>query len=145
MILIVKGGHEAALESATSHGIEATLISHNDSEAHLKCVDSEWRKVASWYNSDLGRKAPYAVGALLHYSYGEAPLCTCKFVGAGEPMDNKGCAVHTQNHYPCDGRWGAGGHVHCQCTNYRPTRQPGNQNQGGWPACVCGHAATSHN
>lgn len=62
-----------------------------------------------------------------------ADECTCRFVSAGQPMNNEGCEVHDQAVYKCDD---------CGCGNYRPAYEPKKPH---WPICECGHAAQAHN
>lgn len=60
--------------------------------------------------------------------------CRCKFVAIALPMDSRECDVHYMAPYPCD---------HCFCTDYKPSDKP--RPNEGWPTCICGHAAISHN
>lgn len=63
----------------------------------------------------------------------QKPPCTCRFMGAGAPMDNSECALHTKTHYPCP---------QTQCGDYRPKTEPKEGHE--WPRCVCGEIAQEH-
>lgn len=62
------------------------------------------------------------------------PLCFCRFMGVGQPLDGWECDVHGLNKFGCD---------HCQCIDYRPNEVKKRPRH--WPRCVCGHIAQQHN
>lgn len=70
------------------------------------------------------------------------PHCLCTFIQSGQPMDNAGCQVHTQEKYSCG---------QCACDNYRPRSAPIRRPDGDrygqfrWAFCACGHCAQDHN
>ena len=70
----------------------------------------------------------------------DARKCTCKFVKARWPMDNRGCVLHTEARYGCDT---------CDCNDYAPIAAPIPHRDfvDGfyWALCVCGHSAQNHN
>lgn len=63
------------------------------------------------------------------------PICMCRFVAVGRPLDGRKCLVHGDKIYPCD---------RCAyCDNYRPCSVK--KFSIHWPLCTCGHIAQDHN
>jgi len=60
--------------------------------------------------------------------------CKCEFLLEGLPMDSTKCGIH-EPPFDCE---------LCDCEVYRPKGKPRGTREDGWPLCVCGHAAVSH-
>jgi hypothetical protein len=67
--LIVKGSRFAAAQAASHRRVPFVFCRETEHGETCGITSSRfWPDVASWFNEDVTRKAPYPVGSLLHYS-----------------------------------------------------------------------------